>query len=113
MAGSTNGFVGNGGRLSVVGSRVGRNDRQHHNAAVDGHTDEPSAANNGIEPQGVITHPQGEHAKFDRFESGPGRTRSAVTAFLRQQVEKGRWQIDNDRLSYAAVQFLNTALGMY
>ena len=47
------------------------------------------------------------------YESGPGRTRSAVTAFLRQQVSKGRLRISNDRLSYAAVQFLNTALGMY
>ncbi len=47
------------------------------------------------------------------FESGPKRTKAAVCAFLRQQVEAGQLRIPTDRLLYAAVQLLNTAAGMY
>jgi TetR/AcrR family transcriptional repressor of mexJK operon len=47
------------------------------------------------------------------FESGPQRTKAAVCAFLKRQVDKGRLQIADDRLLYAAVQLLNTAVGMY
>ena len=47
------------------------------------------------------------------FDSGPKRTKAAVCAFLQKQVEAGRLRIDPDRLLYAAVQLLNTAVGMY
>ena len=47
------------------------------------------------------------------FDSGPKRTKTAVCAFLQRQVEKGRLQMEGDRLMYAAVQLLNMAVGMY
>jgi hypothetical protein len=47
------------------------------------------------------------------FESGPQRTRLAVCAYLRQQVEAGRLRIPADQQPYAAVQLLNMAVGMY
>jgi TetR/AcrR family transcriptional repressor of mexJK operon len=47
------------------------------------------------------------------FDSGPRRTKASVCAFLQQQVEAGKLQIPPDRVLYAAVQLLNTAVGMY
>jgi TetR/AcrR family transcriptional repressor of mexJK operon len=47
------------------------------------------------------------------FESGPRRTKSAVGDYLKRQVEAGRLQIADERLRYASVQLLNTAVGMY
>lgn len=47
------------------------------------------------------------------FDSGPKRTKASVCAFLQQQVEAGRLRIPPDRLLYASVQLLITAVGMY
>lgn len=73
-----------------------------------------------FDPEVIAMHRvvMGEAASHPRiaalfYESGPGRTRAAVRAFLGQQVTKGRLQIENNRLLYAAVQLLNMALGMY
>ena len=73
-----------------------------------------------FDPEVVAMHRlvMGESASQPRiaelfFESGPRRTQAAVTAFLQAQVQKGRLQIDPGRLRYAAMQLLNTAVGMY
>ncbi len=46
------------------------------------------------------------------FDSGPRRTEAAVCAFLKAQAAKGRLQIDQGHLLYAAMQLLSTAVGM-
>lgn len=73
-----------------------------------------------FDPEVVAMHRvvMGEAASQPRiaalfFESGPLRTRQAVRAFLQRQVERGRLRIRNDGLSYAAVQLMNMAVGMY
>jgi hypothetical protein len=47
------------------------------------------------------------------FESGPMRTKQAVCAYLQQQVTAGRLRIEDEWLLYAAMQLLNTAVGMF
>lgn len=47
------------------------------------------------------------------FESGPRRTVNSLCAYLAKQVEEGRLRIADDRLPYAAGQFINSAFGMY
>lgn len=47
------------------------------------------------------------------FDSGPRQTRASVCAFLQHEVAKGRLQIAEDRIVYAAAQLLNMAIGMY
>ena len=73
-----------------------------------------------FDPEVIAMHRlvMGESASQPRiaemfFDSGPRRTQAAVTAFLQAQVAKGRLQIDQGRLRYAAMQLLNTAVGMY
>ncbi len=73
-----------------------------------------------FDPEVVAMHRvvMGEAASQPRiaalfFDSGPMRTKTAVCDFLKKQVEAGRLRIDDDRLLYAAVQLLNTAVGMY
>ena len=73
-----------------------------------------------FDPEVVAMHRvvMGEAASQPRiaalfFESGPKRTKAAVCDFLGRQVAAGRLSIDPDRVLYAAVQLLNTAVGMY
>lgn len=47
------------------------------------------------------------------FDSWPRRTQDTVCALLQAQVAKGRLQTDQGRLRCAAMQLLNTAVGMY
>jgi TetR/AcrR family transcriptional repressor of mexJK operon len=47
------------------------------------------------------------------YESGPQRTKAAVSVFLQEHVVRGRLRIGDDHLFYAAVQLLNMAIGMY
>ena len=73
-----------------------------------------------FDPEVIAMHRlvMGESASQPRiaelfFDSGPRRTQDTVTAFLQAQAAKGRLQIDQGRLHYAAMQLLNTAVGMY
>ena len=73
-----------------------------------------------FDPEVIAMHRlvMGESASQPRiaelfFDSGPRRTQDTVTAFLQAQAAKGRLQIDQGRLHYAAMQWLNTAVGMY
>ena len=47
------------------------------------------------------------------FENGPRQTKTAVSAFLRDQVAKGSLRIPEERMFYASVQLLSTSVGMY
>ncbi|MGB5496728.1 MAG: TetR/AcrR family transcriptional regulator, partial [Sedimenticolaceae bacterium] len=73
-----------------------------------------------FDPEVIAMHRlvMGESASQPRiaelfFDTGPRRTEAAVCAFLQAQVAKGRLQIDQGHLRYAAMQLLNTAVGMY
>ncbi|KPJ91345.1 MAG: hypothetical protein AMJ53_11885 [Gammaproteobacteria bacterium SG8_11] len=73
-----------------------------------------------FDPEVIAMHRvvMGEAASHPRiaalfFESGPKRTKSAVCAFLKQQVEKNRLRIDDADLLYASMQLFNTAVGMF